>query len=446
MDVGGGDSQGKLPKTAPSSPPRDGGELTRDEIAQVLGDVRERELRLARSFWECRQLSKEQREDLYHDVVIALLDRPYNDEKHLRSELRLAIKRRALNRRRDEGKRAEILANNAPAIHALQAARAADEGPEEQLMARQDWLVVAEFMADLTAVERPVFRLVSEGMKYNRIAKLRGIEVNEARSIISAVERKRERFQILYERGRLCGYRAATIRQLLDGGERSEQLVQQAATHLQACPQCQAEFQTNAQRLRAAFEEKAAALLPPVLTTRLGRGTRIGVHVRMLALRMRPDWVSIGQGGVRERAVALVAGGGASAKLVAGIATVAVIAGSTITATHALEHQHPHAHHRATAAVRRTVPAVRVADSAQLSSLAPASTSPRVPHSAPARHMLSPGHVVAHDVASSSSAARREPGGFAYLGIPTHTASATPAQPVAQTAQTAAHTGGPFSP
>jgi hypothetical protein len=64
------------------------------------------------------------------------------------------------------------------------------------------------------------------------------------------------------------------------------------------------------------------------------------------------------------------------------------------------------------------------------------------------RRPASPGHVVASARARSVRAgARREPGGFAYLGVPTTTSSTTSAPPpAADTARTGTHSGGPFSP
>jgi RNA polymerase sigma factor (sigma-70 family) len=452
MDVRREESQGTLPDaTAPGTPRAGGGRpLELEQMAAILGQRRCRELRIARGFRQCRGLSREQLEDLYQETTLALLQRSYQDEKHVCDALRTGIKRRALNLYRDERCREKILADSAPAVHAAEQARSAEEGPEEVALARQDRLLIGEFLAELTLSERHVFWLSTEGMKYNRIAKTLGISANEARNTVASCERKRERFQLLHDSGRLCGYRAATIKALLDGQTTSEQLVQLAAAHLQACAHCRAEHKTNAGRLRRAFQEQAVVLLPPTLTVHLGWLTRASIHTRTLTQRIRPDWVSIGQGGARERAVALLAGGGASAKLATGIATVAVIAGASITATHALKHRQPHPHHHSAASVTATLRLTRPVDVAQTS--LPSSLQPPIPravHRAPARHRGVPGHVVAiaHETARRpGNPNRREPGGFAYLGVPTRTTTPAPAQQPAQTAQAATHTGGPFSP
>jgi DNA-directed RNA polymerase specialized sigma24 family protein len=434
------------PEARPHASRADGKQLELAELTRILGERKDRELRIARGFAECQGLTRQQLEDLYQTTVLALLGRPYENEKHVCDALRIGIKHRALNLHQGERRRAEILAENAPGIHALETARAAEESAEQIALAREDRFLITEFMAELTLQERAVFGLVSEGMKYNRIATVEGISVNEARGLVASCERKRERFQLLHDSGRLCGYRAHTIKQLLAGQTTSERLVQLAAAHLQGCPRCRAEYKTNARRLRRAFEEQAAALLPPSMFSLAGR-TRISVHARV-AQRIHPDWLTFGQGGTRERVAALLAGGGASAKLAAGIATVAVIAGTTITATHALEH-HPRARARRPAShtaqvTQRASTLVEVTDHAP-----PTAALATPPHTAPrvARHRSAPGHVVtiAHAASTATSSNRSEPGGFAYLGVPTSKPTAAPAQPAAQTA-TAAHTGGPFSP
>jgi RNA polymerase sigma factor (sigma-70 family) len=441
MDVRLRGSQGDAPDTTQPLTASAGAGLEPGEITRILGQRQRRELRIARGFVECQGLSRQQLEDLYQETLLALLNRPYQNEKHLCDALRTGIKRRAMNLYRDEGRRAAILAESAPGIYALEVARSADERPEQVALARQDRLLITEFLAELTLEERRVFWLVTEGMKYNRIASVRGISVNEARNLVASCERKRERFQFLHDSGRLCGYRAQTIKKLLDGQASSEQLVQLAAAHLEACAHCRTEFKTNAQRLRKAFQDQAVALLPPAITSHLDGQTRLGSHARLLAARIRPDWVSLGQGGARERAAALLAGGGASVKLAAGIATVAVITTSTITATHALEHHQtrPLHHPKATAST-----AAHAIEPVALTEPSLPPVPRRATRSAPARRR--PGRVVelAHQATKPSESNRREPGGFAYLGVPTHTTTPTPApQPQAKAAT---HTGGPFSP
>lgn len=269
--------------------------------------------------------------------------------------------------------------------------------------------------------------------------------VNQARNTVAACERKRERFQLLHDSGRLCGYRATTITALLDGQATSQELAQLAIAHVAGCAQCRADHKTNAHRLRRAFQEHAAALLPPILTGHLGGLSRSSV-ARTLAGRIRPDWMSLAQDGARERAAALLAGGGATAKLATAVITAAVIAGSTIAATHTPRHQRPpraHALTRPVAAPLATRPVAFVQ-----TPLAPfTGIAAQHAHQRRSRAQLAPGRVVAVPHHTRRRPATREPGGFAYLGVPPTSRAAASAQASAPPATaTSTQTGGPFSP
>lgn len=451
MDVRVRGPQGKKPTPAPLAPVVGGGhEFTSAQVQEILGRRQRRELRIARGFVECRRLTPEQLEDVYQQTVLALLHRPYQDEKHLCDALRRGIKQRALNLYRDECRHAAILAEHAPSLNAVEVARSAEASPEQVALARQDRLLITEFLAELTPGELEVFWLATEGMGYNRIAKTLAMPVKQARNTLAACERKRERFQLLHDSGRLCGYRAATIQALLEGHATSEALARQAITHVAGCAQCRAEHKTNARRLRRAFEEQAAALLPPTITTRLGGLGRVSLHARTLAQRIRPDWISLAQDGARERAAVLLAGGGASAKLAAGILTAAVIAASTIAATHTPAHQPARRNAHTLARTLAATGATQTVDFAQ-APLAPPTgiTARHAPHTARAEHPQGPGHVVhvSHPGRVRSTSAQREPGGFAYLGVPAATpAASAPASPPPASAPAGAQTGGPFSP
>ena len=104
---------------------------------------------------------------------------------------------------------------------------------------------------------------------------------------------------------------------------------------MHGCAACRAQHNTNALKLKAAFMAHAAALAPlPLLTGRLPFIARLGLRARNLAARLVPHTIQTPGGGVlRERAVTLLATGGAAGKLAAGAAAVAVIAGGTIGAT-----------------------------------------------------------------------------------------------------------------
>jgi hypothetical protein len=189
-------------------------------------------------------------------------------------------------------------------------------------------------------------------------------------------------------------------------------------------------------------------LLPaPVLIGRLGWLARVDVRLRTLQHRLALDGLPFGSGSVRERAVTLLAGGSAAAKVAAGVATVAVIAGGTIGATHVLDHSRAaqHRHPRSHSAVTGS----RVSTNVEHVSAAPFAVQ-RVAPLPQARHTVRhgkrfPGHVVSHARRENTGqpTAQHEPGGFAYLGVPTSTPiTRTPAP-----AHTASRTsGGPFSP
>jgi len=395
---------------------------------------------LARSFGECRGLSREQLEDIYQETVLALLRRPYESEEHLRSALRWGIKHRALYLHRDERRRGEILAHRAPEFQLAAQARVEEQVPELAALLAHDRVIVSEFLTELSGLEQRVFLLIAEGMRYRAIAPMLQVSVNDARKASRVCERKRERFQLLYDTGRLCGFRSETIRALQAGQETSEELAQRAFAHLEGCAHCRAEHKTNARRLRRTFQGQAAALLPiPLLAGRLGWLARLDLRARALQQRLAGHAVPPGGGGVRERAVALLAGSGAAAKVAAGVATVAVIAGGTIGATRVLDQ--PRTRHHADAQLALGAPAPRTPRIVQRQALATVAAPAK--HGGPSRPARGSSRRAAPPTPAVNTGGQREPGGFAYLGVP----SGTPPPAGEATARTAAtHGGGPFSP
>jgi len=437
------------------------GTLGAERIGQILGEWQNREVRVVSRFAECRGLNREQLQDLYQETALALLTRPYGSEEHLRNALHTGIKQRALRLHRDERRRSEILAQHAPSLQRQAQLRAHSHAPESAALRAADRLIVTEFLAALDHSEQRVFALLAENMQYRAIAGVLEIPVNEARRTVRACERKRARFQLLYDTGRLCGYRAVTIQALQSGQATSDALAAGALAHLANCAACRAQHKTNARRLADMFRGQAAALLPggPLLAGQLGRLSRTLLRARLSVERFLPGGGMPASGGgvTREGAVAVLASGGAAAKIAAGIATVAVIAGSTVGVKGAIEHavthtQRHHAHtihtSSASAGAVQTLPAV----SADTNS------------SGERREHREAAHTAAHHSqtdSKGSTPAQHEPGGFAYLGVPTasakpnsegqsaHAASAnTPApeahsRPPRKERQTG---GGPFSP
>lgn len=220
--------------------------LSSERTGQALGEWQRRELRVARGYRECWGMSAEQLEDLYQDTVLALLGRRYANEEHLRNALRTGLKHRALNLRRNECRRWEILNDHAAEIQAFTQARGSQSEPERTALIHQDRVIVIEFLAELTELERRVFSLSAEGMRYPTIASVLGIDPSRARKAARAFERKRERFQLLYDAERLCGFRARAIRAMQSGEAITHELAQRALAHLARCSRCRAEYETNA--------------------------------------------------------------------------------------------------------------------------------------------------------------------------------------------------------
>lgn len=414
-------------------------------VGELLGEWKAREVAAAGAMRECRGLRREQIEDIYQDSVEKLLPRSFASEEHLRNALRLAMRFRALNAHRNERGRRRRLEESAPGWRAAAQERASDFGPEAAALGQQDRLIVAEFLTELDPQEQRVFWHEAEGLRYRAIAQMLGIEINEARRVSRSVEKKRERFQLLYDTGRLCGFRSATIQALQRGEAKSEELAARAFAHLDSCARCRAEHKTNAQLLRARFEGEAIALLPlPALADHGGFVGRVAGRLRALAARYLPELPSLSGGGsVREQAVGLIAGGSAVAKVTAGAVSAVVIAGGAVGA-HVLagsghEHRghgnrtasetvHPHAAARPAAVAAPPVIAVVKPSAASESVTGSASpTRPRVRN-------------------PSAGEAQRNAGGFAYLGVPAR-ASAASTRASAPTAQ-ASHSngGGEFSP
>jgi len=427
-------------------------ELASERTGEVLGRWQAYELRIAQRFFpECRGLSIEELEDIYQETVEALLNRRFQREEHLRHSLREGIRYRALNLYRDERRREEILTHTGADMHVMAQANEDEHTPEDIVLAHEDRLIAAEFKTELSEKEQRVFAWMVEGLQYRAIASVLKIPVNEARNTARSCERKRERFQLLYDTGRLCGYRATTIQALQNGEATNEELAVSAFAHLDRCLRCREEHKTNANRLRASFREQAAALLPPVLLSHLDWLTRLSVRARTVRHRLLTDGLPLGQGGVRERAAALLTGSGITAKVATTVATVAVIAGGTIGIKHALQHppaRHPH--HSTPSAITTpsaTGPATGLVGAAFVPPIG--ASVHRTVHTPRRPHHSSPGRVLTATRPASrpSAASQHEPGGFAYLGVPTTTsASSTPASAPEQP-HTAVHSsGGPFSP
>jgi RNA polymerase sigma factor (sigma-70 family) len=318
------------------------GQLTRERVGEALGEWQAKEVRIAHGFAECKGLSIEQLEDIYQETAVALLGRRFHREEHLRNALAEGIKHRALNLYRDERRREEILTHSGGGLHVMAHVSEDQHSPERVALIHQDRAIVSEFLTELSALEQRVFWLIAEGMKYRGIAAVLGIQSNDAHNAARACERKRERFQLLYDTGRLCGFRAATIQALQSGESTSEQLAVRAFAHLDACAHCRAEHRTNAKRLQRSFGDQTAILLPPVLIHRLGWLARLALRARRLTGGLTRQSTAA-QAAVHQRLATLLTGGGI--KITTVIATVAAVTGGAVGTTHVLKHPAVHPNH-----------------------------------------------------------------------------------------------------
>jgi RNA polymerase sigma factor (sigma-70 family) len=322
-------------------------------VPTLLARWRSRELRVAHSFKECNRATPAELEDLLDNTTLALLDKHYDTEEHLRAALRRGIKMRALRLHRDRVAHHNTLEKAAHAQHADQDTRAWEQDPHHTLIAQEDDLLIREFLAELTPTERNVFTLVAEGRSWRAIATHLGLPENQARNTVRACERKRARFLTLYETGRLCGYRSQTITALLNKHHTSALALHQALTHLRYCRTCQAQHHTTEAQLRAAFDRRALALLPlPALPhTNPGSFDRLyGFLTRHARLLRTP------QAGIRDRLIETVTGARTVGEITAGVLSATVLAAGTITTKHPTHH---HPHHPATTSQATTDIATR---------------------------------------------------------------------------------------
>lgn len=207
---------------------------------RLFAQLRSGELRIARTFKECVGIDVAAVEELFDATMIALLSRPFESEDHLRSALRLGIKQRALNLHRDRATHSRILEQAAPTMQADREEQSWSEDPERACIAYENALLVNEFLAQLTKSQRKVFALMAKGRGSRAISTKLEIDPNTARNEMRFCEYERKRFLIIYEAGRLCGYRSQAICAVLSGRRTNELARDQARVHLRRCRSCQA--------------------------------------------------------------------------------------------------------------------------------------------------------------------------------------------------------------
>lgn len=431
------------------------------DVPVVLARWRGRELALAHTFRECGGAGSAEIEDILDATITALLGRSYASEEHLFRALRRGVKMRALRLHRDRAGRERILIHAAPIVHAREHERAWINDPERALIAREDDLIVSEFLAELTGSEREVFVLFAEGRSWRAIATTLALSERQARALTRSCEQKRQRFLALYLAGRLCGYRSRTIGSLLSGGLANRELaLEQALAHLDHCRRCQTEHNTTAEKVRHAFDRRAAGFLPgPVC---------VSVHTSILdraqALLERPvrvlaRFAHSHTAGTRERVTEAVVGTGAAAKIIAGIAGVALLAGGTVALTQPRTIHKADTYPRAQGRSPQPTAQESVAASITLTGALPSGLLAHMLSSGRryASRAFGPGHVIAYSprqtVHRLAMGPQHEPSGFAYLGVPVRSTPAhnTPSGALSITASRPVHalsssSGGPFTP
>lgn len=422
--------------------------LTGQRVGELLGEWQRQELWKLRQAPECHRLSHDELADLYQDTVVELLDGHFREPGHLRNALRVGVRFRALKLYRDNQRHAATLAK-AARLELRASSRQSEDSPEQAVVVQEDRLIVREFLAELTADERQVFWMLSEGLGRTSIATALKIDKNAARRIQRECERKRAAFQLMYATGRVCGYRADTIEALLAGERPTAELAAQAFAHLEVCRACRAAHKTNGRRLWRAFQDQAAILLPlpASLYRHVGWLGRLGLRARIaqhrLALLGLDTW-----GETRERMAAVIAAAGLGAKMATGAATIGVVAAGVVGIGHVVRGNSGTAQaapSSARAAERLTTP---------LEARALFTPVPRTDVSP--RGRATPGHLVrgrrpARHKRHHKEPRQLEPGGFAYLGVPeprhvTTTEPVRPAQPRQEVQQSESENGGPFSP
>ncbi len=285
---------------------------SRSRVGEALGEWQAAEVAGAWRYPQCRGLSRAQLEDLYQETVLALLNRPFASEEHLRNALRVGLRNRALHVHRDERRRGEILSAHAPEAHRSALRRSEIEQPEQAALAREDGLIVLEFASGLTELEQQVYALEAEGLRYRAIAPILGVGTNQARKASRELAEKYARFQLLHDTGRLCGYRAPTIRALLAGEETSASSSPEAPSR--TCAPARSAAPSTGRMPRAC--DAASRSGPPrylPLPALLGhdRAHGLWLRARLLLHRLAASGAPTGGGGARERALALMAGGAA---------------------------------------------------------------------------------------------------------------------------------------
>src|ERR1700679_3397375 len=112
--------------------------------------LRNSELRIARTFKECRGIGTAEIEELFDITTTSLLARSFESEDHLYNALRRGIKLRALTVNGDRATHSRILKRATPEMQANHEQDAWREDPERAFAAHQNGILATEFLVQLT--------------------------------------------------------------------------------------------------------------------------------------------------------------------------------------------------------------------------------------------------------------------------------------------------------
>ncbi|MDP9344406.1 MAG: sigma-70 family RNA polymerase sigma factor [Actinomycetota bacterium] len=334
---------------------RPGGRLTGDDVAQLLGSwgpAVMAELRRTR-LW--RGGAANELEGAYWNAAMALSRRDFESEEHLRRALYRGMNYRALTFWRAARARAQ---SEIPVdISSLETEDERSPQAQEQAEIAADFRVVLDFMSELDASERDVWKLtVGGGLSQRETAERLGLTALEVKRHLYRVGHKLDRFAMVIASGRLCGKRARPI-SALAAVRATPQEATQARAHLERCPRCAAVYRHQ----KSLMTRGAGALLPmPVMHNRGGWTDRLSSSTEDAVVRVKHQlFAFIGHGasgGSAEPILAGLATGGAAvgAKLAVGMCTTALAAGGVTACTIPLENgRASQAPHVSSAPVRR---------------------------------------------------------------------------------------------
>ena len=147
--------------------------------------------------------------------------------------------------------------------------------PERAALLHEDHLIVAEFLAELSEVERCVFGWLAEGMQYrgDRVA-LRGIEVNARAKPRARASESASTSSCSTTRGDYAGFAPRRSARCRPAKRQATELAARAFAHLEGCAHCRAEHKTNARGCGGASRARPPRCCHPRYSSAASGGSR----------------------------------------------------------------------------------------------------------------------------------------------------------------------------